>query len=350
MLLKNRPRVSSALLASLERPEFCDLKIEVSDGEIVANKTVLSMTCDYFHLLFNNNLMDSPTGHARVKLPFPKAVVEKGIVYLYSGQMDCSDLNLGSLLDMLEFLSLLNLTEEFEQVESFTVKKIQKSKFSYLECLKNINKCSLSLIRMGSIEEKLLIYLGLHLRKLCEREEVGLLSQTNLIRLIQQKTKFARLTTARFKTFLTWLSVNSMEADRKAEILEMFDFNHFSVQDLASDVRNSCLYPCDKIIKRMEKLFKEQQERLILNGWRMNYLEKKSEEKDEILEEKETELEQLKEKLKTKNRELSLKDQEINQLKKENMFIEETLNRKRKNEEPMSKGKTVKFHIIPNTK
>ena len=84
MLLNNKTRVSSAFLASLEKPEFCDIKIEVSGGELAANKTILSITCEFFHQMFNNNLLESST--SCIKLPYQKAVVEKVIIYLYSGE------------------------------------------------------------------------------------------------------------------------------------------------------------------------------------------------------------------------------------------------------------------------
>merc|ERR1719500_2625394 len=128
MSLKNKP---TALLASLGNPEFSDIKIEALDGEIGANKTILSITCDYFCRMFSqkNNFRESSTG--RVKLPYPKAVVEKMIIYLYSGEMEFADMDLGQLLDLLEFLNLINLTGEFKQVETYTVEKIKKRKFPY---------------------------------------------------------------------------------------------------------------------------------------------------------------------------------------------------------------------------
>ena len=334
MLLNNQPRVSSALLASLGRPEFCDIKIEVSGGELAANKTVLSMTCEFFRQLFN--LLESSTG--LIKLPYPKAVVEKVIIYLYSGEMDCDDLGLGSLLDLLEFLEVTKLTEELKQVETFTAEKIEARKFCCLECLNNLNKCSL--IRLESIEDTLMDYLGIHLKGLCEREEVGLLSQAMLIRLIREKTNSSCLTIFRFKTFLTWLTANSMEAERKREVVEMFDFTHFSVGDLASDVRKSSLYPTDKIIRRMEKLFEEKEESLMWKEYEFEDLEEELEERGEemeeleteleemsgnlmILEEKETEIEELKKMLKSDNMELAGKHDEILQLNMRKMWLQE---------------------------
>ena len=48
-----------------------------------------------------------------------------------------------------------------------------------------------------------------------------------------------------------------MDADKKAKVLEIFDFESFTVEELASVVRKSGLYPSDKIITRMEQLYNE---------------------------------------------------------------------------------------------
>ena len=102
-LLNDKLEVSRDLLAHLEDPDFSDVKIEASDGEVSANRTILSLRSQYFRSMFsaNNNFVESSTG--RVKLPYPKAVIAKVVIYLYSGEMDCADMALRSLLDLLDF-------------------------------------------------------------------------------------------------------------------------------------------------------------------------------------------------------------------------------------------------------
>ena len=46
-----------------------------------------------------------------------------------------------------------------------------------------------------------------------------------------------------------------MDAEVKEEFLQTLDFDHFTIKELASDVRKSELYSADKIIERMENLF-----------------------------------------------------------------------------------------------
>ena len=85
MLLKDATEVTKDLLAHLHDPDFNDVKIEALDGDVPANKTIISMRSQYFKSMFsaNNNFVESSTG--TVKLPYPKVVVEKAVTYLYSG-------------------------------------------------------------------------------------------------------------------------------------------------------------------------------------------------------------------------------------------------------------------------
>ena len=126
-MIKNKSQVNKDLLDSLKKEEFSDIKIEALDGEVKANKTILSIRSEYFSRMLspNNNFRESSNG--RVKLPYPKVVVEKVVTYLYSGEMDCDDMELGPLLDLMELLKMMNLTEEVKQVERYTDDKIYRS-------------------------------------------------------------------------------------------------------------------------------------------------------------------------------------------------------------------------------
>ena len=113
--LNNKERLARDLVAYLQDPEFSDVKIICSDGgEILANKSILGMRSEYFRCMFsaNNNFVESQAG--TVKLPYSKAVVDKIILYLYSGEMDCEDLALRPMLDLLQLFDLMNLPEEVQ--------------------------------------------------------------------------------------------------------------------------------------------------------------------------------------------------------------------------------------------
>ena len=183
--LMNKQIQSTDLLDSLKKPEFCDIKIQANDGEIAASKLILSIRSEYFRAMFNNNCVESSSG--LVKMPYPRCVVEKVITYLYTGEMVFEGLQLGLLLDLLDLLRLMNLSEDFKQIESYFVHSIKQGyrPFSIEDCVNNLDKSSK--IRMENVEETLMAHLRSNLRLWRYDElDVGVLSQTMIIRLLQE--------------------------------------------------------------------------------------------------------------------------------------------------------------------
>ena len=255
LLLNNPESVSVDLVLHLQDPEYCDVKIICSDGEIAANKTILGIRSPYFRSMFSssNNFVESKAGC--VKMSQTKAVMEKVVLFFYSGRMACDDLALGQMMDLMALLDLMNLPEEFSTLEKFIIKKIMDGKFAISDCLKYLeNSYKLGLETVG---KSLLVYLGTRYRKVPKLAELGGLSEPMIFQLLEQKFECRSHTILRFRTFVKWLSVNSMEDAAKSEALKLFNFNNFTFKELNSDVRNSGLYPVDQIMDRMGKVHAE---------------------------------------------------------------------------------------------
>ena len=124
-MLNQEVNVIEDILSNLHNPVFSDVTIVATDGEIQANKVILSMRSQYFLRMFspNNNFVESQENS--VKMPYSKAVLEKVVIYLYSGQMKYEDMALRPLLDLLELLNLMNLSSEFSSVEGYVLKNIR---------------------------------------------------------------------------------------------------------------------------------------------------------------------------------------------------------------------------------
>lgn len=265
MLLQDATQVTKDLLAHLQDPEFNDIKIVALDGEVPANKIILSMRSEYFCSMFsaNNNFVESSSSSA--KLPYSKIVVEKALIYLYSGEMDCADMALRSLMDILELLNLMNLPSKYSVVEAFTLKNITNGKYPLSDCLKSLDDCS----KMGlqSVGANLLTHLDENLIKICKMTEVGKLSYAMAKRLIKEKEGAEHKSILRLKTLLTWLEVTSQKLNKERidKTLKKLDLGleHFTHRELtSSDVRKSGLYDIDKIMERMDQLFETQEETL----------------------------------------------------------------------------------------
>merc|ERR1711868_351558 len=100
------------------------------------------MRSQYFHSMFskNNNFVEAQNNSA--KMPYPKAILEKLILYLYSGKLDCEDMALRPLMDLLDLLNLLTLSMELSIVEGFVTDNIKKGTFPISDCLKYLEDCS----------------------------------------------------------------------------------------------------------------------------------------------------------------------------------------------------------------
>ena len=158
--INNEGDIGRDVMASIQDPEFCDIKIVGSDGEIPANKTILSLRSPYFRSMFSSSSNFAESQAGSVKLPHTKAVLEKLIVYLYSGNMDCQDLALAQLLELLQLLDFINLHSELARVEEFILNKILKGKFSRGDCLTCLEASSM--LAVETVQVALLIFLGEH--------------------------------------------------------------------------------------------------------------------------------------------------------------------------------------------
>ena len=58
------------------------------------------------------------------------------------------------------------------------------------------------------------------------------------------------------------LSANEVTEEQKNEIVESFDFEDFTVEELMTSISDSGLYPANKINERVLELFKKQEKLL----------------------------------------------------------------------------------------
>merc|ERR1719397_2337307 len=140
------------------------------------------MRSQYFCSMFstNNNFVESQAGI--VKMPYSKAVLDKVIIYLYSGKMDIEDLALKPLMDLLHLLNLMNLTSEFDSLEDFILTNIRKVTFPLTDCLKSLDYCS----ELGSqkVGETMLEVLGHNFWIISKFEEVKALTEAMITNLL----------------------------------------------------------------------------------------------------------------------------------------------------------------------
>ena len=272
---ENKEQFTEDILKILEKGSLNDVKIKLSDGKILANKDILMARSDYFETMFSNNQFKEGETNTVDMTHSSQAVMEKVVKFLFTGAVIFEDLSLAQLLELTRLSGMLLLND------------IQGSAEHYIQ-LHRIQGWG------GDVENLPDIILAfkyaddynLEDLKYCITEELycelkGILSDVkssdtfktlpfNLIREIflcpasNVKRSFLPKTKQKLDSFMIWLSENENDVteEQKKGIVDSFEFDDFTVEELMTTVRKSGLYPNSKIDERVLELFKKQEDLL----------------------------------------------------------------------------------------
>jgi len=261
-----------------------DIKIILEDGEILANKDVLSTRCLYFEAMFSNNneikFIEGETNSVDMSY-CTKVIMEKIINYLFSGEMRFNDFNLNQLLKLMNMASLMLLDDVFVNVETFLigpdigwlpdsgvncaflpelVSGLMLAEQFKLEAIKDEIKLELykSLKDIPNIPDivedslafKFLPYSLVKDILLCEDEW----SESDWREMIMDSSPSTK---QKFDAFVFWLSENDCSKEEKKKIVDSFNLDDFTVEELLTEVRLSGLYSistvCSKAVDLIQK-------------------------------------------------------------------------------------------------
>ena len=103
--IKRKDDVINNLMKMLKLGSSNDVTIQLIDGEIKANKDVLSASSDYFATMFSNDAYNE-CKNGVVPMKDVKKVVMEGLVkFMFSGELDLEK------FDILYLLELMNLAQ-----------------------------------------------------------------------------------------------------------------------------------------------------------------------------------------------------------------------------------------------
>ena len=262
--IQDRDTLVEDLLKMLDLGSPNNVKIKLKDGEIEASKDILMARCEYFATMFGNNkFIEGETSSVDMS-HCSKAVMEKIIKFLFSGGATLKDLNFSQLLELSHTSEMMLLTKFKVKVDDYLRLDIicgrgLDIKFlpELITGLKLVHQYNLSSIREAVICE---LYLNLKVISNDMPSSDSFKSLPfNLVRgIFLYKTASCLSTTKqRFEAFMVWLSENEAAKEDKNEIVESFNFEDFTVEELMTSVRNSDLYSGTKIDKRVLVLHKD---------------------------------------------------------------------------------------------
>ena len=128
-LSNGREKFVTDILSMLKKESLNDVRIILEDGEIRANKDVLSARSDYFATMFSNKEYKFIEGGTNtVSMDFcKKAVMEKIIHYLFSGDMNFHNLSLPLLIEMMNVSSMMMLDELLVSIMELVLRLVPDS-------------------------------------------------------------------------------------------------------------------------------------------------------------------------------------------------------------------------------
>ena len=255
-----------------------DVKLILEDGEILANKDVLSARCVFFATCFSNRERNFEEGETNtVDLSHcSKLIMEKIVNYLFSGKIEFQDLSLTELIKMMNMASMLLLDELLTGLQVFVLGFLSDTG-----------------VNCGSIPdlvEGLILVEQFKLVKIKENLVIelyrSLMDVPHLPDVVKNSGAFKRLpvnllkdvlfcvtwccegdvpsTKNELDAFMFWLSDNEIGEGDKMEIAKHFEFylQEFTAEELLTDVKKSGLFSMKMIDDRVMEILQEKDRKL----------------------------------------------------------------------------------------
>ena len=265
-----------------------NVSIVCDDGKVRANMEILSVRSDFFGRGFNNPaFMESQNKSIRME-GCSKAAMEAVKTYLYKGEMDFEKLEISTLLHVMNVSREILIEEElFNCIEAYI-----KSAVSLKCTMRTVSPCCFELLerfRLDNLWDVLLKAFNFILAILTRRilvpaktdkltikvtKKVFLKDLKSLPLNIVKKISlygfgavlhmhFMQLqklsTKGRFDMFLEWYEANEeicTEEDKK-EVLQSFNFDHFTGEELVNVVGRSGLLPREEVDRMVVERFRK---------------------------------------------------------------------------------------------
>mgnify|MGYP002050172307 CR=1 FL=1 len=274
-IVNHREEFISNMIRMLSGGTSNDIKIVLEDGEIFANKDVLSSQSDYFATMFSNHNVKFIEGETNiVNLNYcSKKIMEKIIKFLFTGEMSLLEMSVSDLVNMVNISRMMLLFTLKDDVEKHLLKIIPGSGADwdvFPELVKSLiiaENLNLDTIKTSLVRELYkCICIGddyvvdsncqLAIKQIPFKllKEIMLFGETNESENVDVDED-PQMTFSRFEVFVMWLSDNECTDEDKKEITDSFNFEDFDVYQLITVVMKSNLYSTQKINRRVLDLF-----------------------------------------------------------------------------------------------
>ena len=273
MSLNHKEEFISNMIRMLSGGTSNDVKIVLEDGEIFANKDVLSSQSDYFATMLNNRNVKFIEGETNiVNLNYcSKKIMEKIIKFLFTGEMSLLEMSVSDLVSMVNISRMMLLFALKDDIQKHLLKIIVGSGTDldvFPELVKsliiaeNLNLDTIKTLLVRELYKCICLGVDYVVDSNCELaikqipfkllKEIMLFGETKESENIDEDPQ---ITFNRFDVFVLWLSVNECTDEDKKEMTDSFKFEDFDEYQLITVVMKSNLYSTPKVNRRVLDLF-----------------------------------------------------------------------------------------------
>ena len=274
-VVDRKDRFISDILAMITSGSSNDVKIVLEDGEILANKDVLSARSEYFATMFRNKMFIEGETNQVTFSHCRKVIMEKIIHYLFSGSMNLHDLSLNDLVIMMNMTTMLMVDDLKGDIQQYILEIIptsgENSGFlpDLVESLMLAEQFKLNTIKKALNIE---IYLSLghipHIPDVVKNSDAfkhlpyKLLDEIFFEEVLDDPDvdlpDYDRFPQNKeiFDAVVYWLSENDCTSEEKERVKKCYNFYGFTAEELLTDVRKSGLYSIEEVDRRLLDIFR----------------------------------------------------------------------------------------------
>ena len=258
------------LLKMLEQGSLNDVRIKLSDGELVANKDILMARSDYFATMFGNTkFIEGETSSVYIG-HCSKAVMERIIKYFFSGSVTFDGLSLAQLLELSHTSEMMLLSKFKDKVDSYLRLDIIRGGGKDGKFLPELilGAKDADLYNLSSIGLDIMFEVFLNLKDIPNDVSSSGAFKSLSSKVIREITMnkstlllWRTLTNKQRFDFMIWLSENANEVSKedKKKIAENFNLEDFTVDELMTSVKDSGFYSGTQIDQRVLEIVKIQE-------------------------------------------------------------------------------------------
>ena len=307
-VISNKDFVTSDLL---KLPK--DIVIVLEDGQIEANKDLLSVRSDFFERSFNNpEFMESPFKSIIMK-GCTKAAMRAIVDYIYTGDMDLRNHSLATLLRIMNFSreiliedDLFNRIEAFlrdlltvnssESIANFLKRIADSSRISGVSTATDLMKCPVLVegFRLDNLRESVFRFTSATILMIVnyrekkqkvaavDNDNVSLMGERMMSEFMQLPHRIVKdllmfdhgphnlnfykimgYTKTKFSMFAAWFSVNedNCTVEEKKEILESLNYMDLSGEELVKMVGRSGMLSREEVEEMVIERLKQYEAR-----------------------------------------------------------------------------------------